>query len=218
MEAPPAQRLDQDPRPFSVPPRSPLRAALWSALLPGAGQIYNKQLERAVLLWIWNGMVAALGVMLLLLGALGAVLPPTVPRPPLGDWVSAAPGMAAGFWIGLWVLVWALGVRDAYVSAERLNRGEITVRYPIRRQVLHVLGAQLLGFVPFVGLFFPPGIIAEAIDAARERRRPDERVLMREGRQALVEWGLTRAALYGGWILLAVWGLWWLLRIARIAP
>jgi hypothetical protein len=122
----------------------------------------------------------------------------------------------------LWLLsafaLWAVSVRDAYLSADRINSGEIVIRYPLRRQMVHVLGSQLLGFIPVVGFLFPPAVVAEAIDAAHHRRGPDGKRLLREGGQALFEWALTRIAVYaliGGFV---VWVAWWVLRAARLAP
>lgn len=203
---------------IEVPPRSPARAAAYSWFWIGAGQVYNKQLEKAVLLWIWSAIVAGAGAILLLMALLARVLPAGVVRPPLGDWVLAHGGAAAFVWVVTALVVWGIGVRDAYLSAERINRGEIVIRYPMRRQMVHVLASQLLGFVPFVGLFFPPAVVAEAIDAAGERRGPDRSRLLREGGQALLEWAATRIAVYAAWLFLAVWLLWWLLRGLRLVP
>jgi uncharacterized protein DUF5683 len=201
---------------IEVPQRSPVRAGLYSTLLPGMGQVYNKQLEKAVLLWIWAAIIGGTGLMLVLLGVLGTAVPRTAVRPPLGDWIA---DHAAGVFIA-WMLaagtLWALSLRDAWISAERINRREVVIRYPLRRQLVHVLASQLLGFIPLIGLLFPPGVVAEAMDSLRERRGPDRQRLVREGGQALLEWALTRLAFYALWALLGLWILWWVLRIAGL--
>ncbi|HTE18184.1 MAG TPA: DUF5683 domain-containing protein, partial [Armatimonadota bacterium] len=150
---------------LEIPPRSPARAALYAALLPGAGQVYNKQLEKAVLLWIWGAILLGLGVLLLVLGMLGRLVPPKFARPPLGDWVADHAGGVLLAWVIAAVALWAVALRDAYISAGRINRREVLIRYGMRRQMVHVLGSQLLGFIPLIGLFFPPTVVAEAIDA-----------------------------------------------------
>ncbi|HEU4754245.1 MAG TPA: hypothetical protein VFU47_14140, partial [Armatimonadota bacterium] len=174
--------------------------------------------EKAVLLWIWNGLLLVLGVLLLVLWALGRSVPSGPARPPLGDWVADHPAPAALLWGVAALALWAGSIRDAWTSAGRINRGEVSIRYPLRRQLVHVLASQLLGFIPFAGLFFPPGVVAEALDALHRRRGPDRRRLFREGGQALVEWALTRAALYAVGLMIAGWLVWWLFRAANPGP
>jgi hypothetical protein len=197
-------------------PRSPLRAALYSAFLPGTGQIYNKQLDSAVLTWIWGALLWGSGIGLLLLGLLGRVVPPALPRPPLGDWVADHSGAVWGVWFLLLLVWWALSIRAAWITAQRINDGEITHRYPMRRQVAHLVTSQLVGLIPGVGtvaaIFLPPGVVAEAWDAAREKRRPNARRVARESGQALLEWALTRIAIFAAWGFGGFWLLWWLLR------
>lgn len=195
-----------------VPPRSPLRAALYSAVLPGAGQIYNKQLDRAVLLWITWAVLLAIGVSWLVLGALAALLRPPVPDPPVGDWIARSPWLFLLLWLVGWLLFWTAGVRDAWRTAEALNRGEVKVRYGMRRQAVHVLASQIFGLIPLVGFLFPPGVVAEAIDAARARRTPDARRLAREGGQAVLEWLVLRLAIWALIGFAGVWVVWWILR------
>ena len=196
--------------------RSPGRAAVWSLLVPGGGQIYNKQLEKAVLLWIWMALLTGVGTGLLLLGFLGHVLRESRKSPPLGHWVAEHTGLVVAAWALLAMALWAASVRDAWTSAERINGGEVRVRYGMRRQAVHVLGSQLLGLIPFVGFMFPPGIVAEALDAAHERRRPDRDRLLREGGQALREWAITQAALVGLGLLFLAWAVAWIIRaVAR---
>ena len=201
-----------------VPERSPTLAALYSVLLVGGGQLYNRQLEKAVLLWIWMAILLVAGAALFVLGLLGHWVPRTVVRPPLGDWIADHRAGVAGVWLVLPVTLWAISLRDAWVSAGRINRGEIVIRYSMRRQMVHVLASHLIGFIPLVGLFFPPGVVAEAIDALRDRRGPDRQRLVREGGQALLEWAVTRLAFYALWMLLGLWVLWWILRALRVVP
>lgn len=206
------------PEGIDVPHRSPGKAALWSLLFLGGGQVYNKQLEKAILIWIWGALVFGSGLVMLLLGLLDRVLPPAVTRPPLGDWINAHGGSLFLGWLVVLLLLWAANVRDAWVSAGRINRREVRVRYSMRRQMVHVVGSQLLGLIPVVGMFFPPGVVAEALDAVRHRRGPDRARLLDEGRQVLLEWMLTRAAIYAFWAFLVFWLLWWILRGIGVAP
>lgn len=198
--------------------RSPGRAALYSALLLGAGQVYNRQLEKAFLCWIWGAVHLGAGCMLLLLGLLAHWVPRTAVRPPLGDFIADHALAAFLGWAAAGLALWAVGIRDAFFSAERINRGEVVIRYGLQRQVAHVVGSQLLGLIPVIGLFFPPGVVAEAIDAARARRGPDHQRLLREGGQALLEWTVTRLAVAGLGLFALLWLGWWVLRAMRLAP
>jgi hypothetical protein len=193
-------------------PRSEVRAALYSLFFPGGGQIYNKQLDKAVLLWIW---MVILGILASLFGVLtwaAGAIPAAHARPPLADWAAEHRGLLAfGQWAAA-LLLWGAAVRDAYVTAGKLNRGEVIVEYPMRRQLVHLVGSQLLGFIPIIGFLFPPAVVAEGLDSLHQRRRPDARRLVRHGGQALVEWALTRIALYAVLLLTGLWLLWWLLQ------
>lgn len=198
--------------------RSPVRAGLYSVAGIGWGQIYNKQLEKAVMLWIWSAVLAGTGLLLLLLGSLGRLIPRAWTRPPLGDMIADHAGLAFALWLFALAALWAVGVCDALMSAARINRREVVIRYGMRRQLAHVLASQLLGFIPLVGIFFPPAVVAEAIDMTRERRGPDGGRLLREGGQAVVEWALTRLAVYAFAVFVLVWLSWWILRALRLAP
>jgi hypothetical protein len=197
-------------------PRSPARATLLSTFAPGTGQIYNKQLEKAVLLWIWCFILLALGIALLVLGMIGRWLPSA--RAPLSDAISAHAGLVSAVWAAALFALWVLNICDACVSAGQINRGEIAIRHPLRWQLVHVLGSQVLGFIPLIGFLFPPGIIAEAMDAHRERRKVDQHRVFREGGAAVVQWAVTRVVLYALWILLGAWVLWWILRTIHWLP
>jgi hypothetical protein len=204
--------LPEEPVPIPLAPRSPVRAALWSFFVPGGGQLYNKQLDKAVLVWIWVAAHAGTGTLLLLAGLLASWIPSPRHGPPFGDWVADHPLLVGFAWAVAGLLLWAWSVRDASESAGKLNRGEVAVRYPLRRQLVHVLASQLLGLLPVVGFLFPPGVVAEALDAAGGRRRPDHQRLLREGGQALIEWAVTRLAISAGGAFVVLWALWWVLR------
>src|SRR5688572_7377410 len=193
-------------------PRSPFYATVFSALAPGAGQIYNKQLEKAVLLWIWLFILIAIGLTLILLGALARWLPTSITHPPLSDWVRTNSGTLFRFWIGTGFVIWLINLIDAVRSARRINSGEIVIRHPMRWQLVHVLGSQLLGFIPVIGIFFPPGMVAEAIDARREGRQMDQKKALREGGLAVAQWAIARIAFYVLWLLIGAWLLWWIFR------
>jgi hypothetical protein len=193
-------------------PRSSAIAALLSAFVPGVGQIYNKQLEKAVLLWIWFFILLVIGLALLLLGTLARWLPAVITHPPLSDWVRANSGALSRFWFGAGFALWLINLVDAVLSARRISSGRTIIRHPIRWQLVHVLGSQLLGFIPIIGIFFPPGIVAEAIDARRENRQMNQKKVLREGGVAVAQWAIARIAFYALWILIGAWALWWIFR------
>jgi len=201
-----------------LPPRSPRLAAVYSALALGSGQVHNHQLEKAILFWLWGALHLGAGAGLLFLGLLGRWVPPAWARPPLGDWVADHAGAVVLGWLCAGFLLWAASVRDAARSARAINEGRVQVQYSMRRQLAHVLGAQLLGLVPFVGMLFPAGVVAEALDAARERRRLDTGRLAREGSRGLAEWLAVKVACWGLAAFWVAWGVWWILRAFRVAP
>jgi hypothetical protein len=108
-----------EPR-IQLSPRSPTRATLLSAFAPGTGQVYNKQLEKAVLFWIWYFIVLALGTALLGLGLLGQWLPSV--RAPLSIAIAAHAGLVSVVWAAALFALWVLNIRDARVSAGRPNQ------------------------------------------------------------------------------------------------
>lgn len=194
------------------PRRSPQRAAVLSALLPGAGQVYNRRLDRAILTWLWSVILLSVGFAMFFLGLLGHWTRGLPAPAPLGDVIAANGWVFASVWCLTWVGFWIWNIRDAADSARKITEGLIDIRHPLRWQLVHVLGSQLLGFVPVVGFLFPPGIVAEALDAAHQRRKPDHVRMLREGGQALLEWTAVRIALWSGAGLTLVWVLWWVLR------
>ena len=194
------------------PRRSPQKAALLSAALIGAGQVYNRRLDRAILTWLWSLVIIGAGVAMLILGVLGH-LTRGLPAPaPLGDVIAANSMTFAVLWWLTWFSFWAWNIRDAADSARKITAGLIDIRHPLRWQLVHVLGSQLLGLIPVVGFLFPPGIVAEALDSAQQRRTPDHGRLLREGGQALLEWAAVRIALASAAGLTLVWVIWWVLR------
>jgi hypothetical protein len=198
--------------------RSPFLALLLSLIAPGTGQIYNKQLEKAVLIWIWYFILFVTGVALLLLGMAARWLPSKVPPPPLSAWVHDHAGAVFALWGAALGILWLANACDAFVSAPRINSGRVVIPHPMRWQAVHVLGSQLLGMIPFIGLFFPPGIVAEAVDACKEGRSVSQDKVLREGGSIVLQWVLTRIAFYAVWVVVGAWVFWWILRALRWLP
>lgn len=194
------------------PRRCPRRAALLSAAWVGAGQVYNRRLDRAILTWIWSVLIVGVGLALIILGLLGHWTRGLPAPAPLGDVIAANSGVVAGIWWLTWIGFWIWNIRDAADSARKITSGLIDIRHPLRWQFVHVMGSQLLGLIPVVGFLFPPGIVAEALDAAHQQRAPDHTRLLREGGQALLEWAAVRIALWSAAGVTVLWLLWWLLR------
>jgi hypothetical protein len=194
------------------PRRDPKKAAILSAVLVGAGQVYNRRLDRAILTWLWSVLLLGLGLTMFFLGLLGQWTRGLPAPAPLGDVIAANGWSFAGLWCLTWLGFWIWNIRDAADSARNINDGLIDIRHPLRWQLVHVMGSQLLGLIPVVGFLFPPGIVSEALDAARERRTPDHGRLLREGGQALLEWTAVRIALGSAATLTVAWLLWWVLR------
>lgn len=85
---------------FDVSPRQPLRAALMSLVLPGYGQFYNGELDKAVWLFLAFAFLCVPGMALV-----GLYLPPAWTMPALGVSVVAALG------------TWGYAVVDAWRGA-----------------------------------------------------------------------------------------------------
>jgi hypothetical protein len=194
------------------PRRSPQKAAVLSAVLVGAGQVYNRRLDRAILTWLWSALLFGVGFAMFFLGLLGHWTRGLPAPAPLGDIIAANGWTFAGLWCLAWIGFWVWNIRDAADSARKITEGLVDIRHPLRWQLVHVLGSQLLGLLPFVGFLFPPGMVAEALDAAHQRRAPDHKRLLREGGQALLEWTAVRVALISAAGLTLVWVVWWVLR------
>jgi hypothetical protein len=127
--------------------RRPSVAAALSLLLAGAGQLYNRQLFKALVIM---GVVYLIGGTLLIAWAvLHAFLPET------GDGWGIATGR---FFLRLGSVVpiiagglWLFAVLDAGLTAARLRAGKIVVRYSFRKQA--AMAAASL--VPGAGMFVP---------------------------------------------------------------
>jgi hypothetical protein len=127
--------------------RKPLTAAALSLLVAGAGQLYNRQLFKALAIAL---------VVYLLCGALGLawlVLSVFLPESSTG-WGSAighffqrlglaVPIVGGGLWLG--------SVVDAWRTAAALRAGRIVVRFSFRKQ----FAMAAAGFVPGAGLIIP---------------------------------------------------------------
>lgn len=198
--------------PASRPAPLPGKAFALSLLLPGLGHLYCRLLDRAILIWMWGAILLGAGIALLFLGLLDSLIPAGWTRPPLAGPLRANAGAALLIWSAAVVVLWIWSASDARSKARAIGAGDLTVAHSLRRQAVHVLGSQLLGAIPFAGIFFAPAVIAEATDSLVERRRPNREHLVREGGQAIRDWVLLRATLY---LLQGLFLLWLLAWIAR---
>lgn len=156
--------------------KKPWLAALLSLCVVGAGQIYNRQLYKAVMLFLAFYVVG--GALLLLY--------------PLLNWLfklgARLPELVYTYEI-VWGSLWLFAVVDAYRTAEALRTGQLVVRYGWLRQTAHVAA----GFIPFVGMVVPS-----------ETVRPDEvNKSVREAakdiaRERVLEWVVVRVLRYTG--------------------
>lgn len=203
------------PDPAPAAPRSaplPGKAFALSLLLPGLGHLYCRLLDRAILIWIWGAVLLAAGAALLLLGLLDRLIPAGWARPPLANLLRAKAGAALFVWAATLVAHWVWAAFDARRNARAIRQGELAVVHSLRRQAVHVVGSQLLGVIPFVGLFLAPAVVAEAADSLVERRRPNKEHLVREGGQAIRDWVLLRVTIYLLQGLFLLWLLAWIFR------
>ncbi|HXG10739.1 MAG TPA: hypothetical protein VNK04_13360 [Gemmataceae bacterium] len=142
--------------------KKPWLAALLSLLLVGAGQLYNRQLFKAVFLFL-----IFYGVGLVLLVAYFVA----------GFWEAALQTRAelAHVFQFVWVGLWLFAILDAYRTAWLLKTGKLVVRYGFLRQGL--FGAA--GLIPVAGVLAPSETVAPeevnksvgavAADLAKER-------------------------------------------------
>jgi TM2 domain-containing membrane protein YozV len=150
--------------------QKPWLAALLSLLLAGAGQIYNRQLGKGVLLFFLVYVVGGMGLLLFVLLRLIDALREHLDA--VGPWLLIP-------WVGLYLF----GVVDAWRTAAALRSGKLLVRYSLRRQGIHAA----LGFVPFLGQVVP----AETV-AADEVDQSMGEVVKKEIKARAVKWVLVR--------------------------
>jgi hypothetical protein len=127
--------------------RKPVVAALLSLLIAGAGQLYNRQLFKSLVVAFVVYVIC--GILLITWLLLHWLLPDT------GDgW-----GMKIGrFFLRLGLMVpivggglWLFSVLEAFRTAAQLRAGEIVVRFSFKKQ----LAMTAATFVPAAGLIVP---------------------------------------------------------------
>ncbi|MFN4258892.1 MAG: hypothetical protein ACK4RK_06310 [Gemmataceae bacterium] len=138
------QNLTRPDRPLEAEiHKKPWLAALLSLVVVGSGQLYNRQLLKAVTLFI-SYYVLSTG---LLIGY-------------LVYWLTEVGGerftaLLTSMWIA-WAGLWLFAVIDAYRTAEALRAGRLLVRYGFFRQ--GVFG--LYGMIPLAGELAPEETIS----------------------------------------------------------
>lgn len=171
------------------PHKKPWLAALISLFLVGAGQLYNRQVLKALLLAV--GFYLAGGM---LLTAYAAARLWTGPGERVDGLGLAALALGAG--------VWLFAAVDAYRTAAALRDGRLCVRYGFLKQGAFV-GARLL---PLVGLLAPAETVAPG-----QAEQPLEGAVKEAAKGAVVEYAAKKLAfvlcLALGLVLLGV-GLW----------
>jgi hypothetical protein len=150
--------------------KKPWLATLLSLLVVGAGQLYNRQLLRAALLFlIFYGAGLLLLAAYLLLGLWEAALPTRADLAYVGQFV----------WLGLWLFA----IVDAYRTAWLLKTGRRVVRYGFLRQGLFAA----VGMVPVAGALAPVETVAPD-----EVGKPVGAVAADLARERLLKWLLVR--------------------------
>jgi hypothetical protein len=154
--------------------KKPWRAALLSLVIVGAGQLYNRQLGKALTLCFFTyvgGVAAAILYIVLWLAA--------------PDWEHRSKlGYAL---LAVWGALWLFAGVDAYRTAAALRDGRLFVRYGLRRQGVHAA----LGFLPFADALLP----AETV-SAEEVHRPVGDLLKEEAKGRLLRWVVVRLLRY----------------------
>lgn len=169
--------------------KKPWLAALWSALFAGAGQLYNRQLAKALWLMVLTyGVGGLLLVGWLLLHWLSGQTDPE-------GWVHAT----AQFFIRLgWAIpivgggLWLFAVIDAWRTAAALRRGELVVRYSFMKQTAYLAA----GFIPVAGALTP-----EATCSPDEVHKKIGAVVKDHALQKIVKWFLKRVLKIGFLVL-----------------
>lgn len=143
------QKLTRPDRPLEPDPtKKPWLAALFSLLAVGAGQLYNRQLVKAILLFLaFYVLGTVLAVVYSLLG-----------------WVLEWEGLAGWLrivavrlreldnaFLIIWAGLWVFAMVDAWRTASALRSGRLFVRYGFLRQG----GFALASFIPFLGMLIP---------------------------------------------------------------
>ncbi|MGE3803877.1 MAG: hypothetical protein AB7K24_04280 [Gemmataceae bacterium] len=124
------------------PGKKPWLAALGSLLVPGAGQLYNRQLLRALL---WFLLLGGGGFFLLVVYLLAH-----------WNWQIHTHYSAVGYGLMvIYALLACVGAVDAYRTAAQLREGNVVVVYSMKRQ----LALALAGFVPLVGDLAPEVLV-----------------------------------------------------------
>jgi hypothetical protein len=118
--------------------KKPWLAAVLSLVVVGAGQIYNRQLAKAAMLFLAFYVVG--GALLLLYLLLNWALK-------VGQ---RMPEMTYTFCI-VWGSMWLFAIVDAYRVAEALRTGQLVIRYGWLRQTAHFAAR----FIPFAGMVAP---------------------------------------------------------------
>lgn len=157
------QKLTRPDRPLEPEThKQPWLAALLSFLIVGAGQLYNRQFIKALVLFV---VFYVLGALLLIVYLL------------LAFWEAAQTvrGDLAYVVEFIWIGLWLFAVIDAFRIARLLKQGRLLVRYGFLKQSLYAAA----GFIPFAGALTPAETCAPdevnkkigevAVDLAKER-------------------------------------------------
>lgn len=181
------QKLTRPDRPLlPEKDKKPWLAALLSLVVVGAGQLYNRQLAKAVLLFglffVAGGVVLLAYVILNHFYQIGERLPE----------------LATAFQL-IWGSLWLFAVVDAYRTAQALRAGRLVVRYGFLRQGLYAAAS----FLPFAGALIPKETVAP-----EEANRSVGAALKEVAKERVVAWlvlsVLRVACLVVGVILLLV--------------
>lgn len=165
--------------------KKPWLAALWSIVIIGAGQLYNRQLAKGI--WYFVAAYVPTGIVVGVYFLLSALVDPeTSPGwlVMLTDYFRLASLLVAF----LFCLLWGFAAMDAYRTAILLRDGQLAVQYGLKRQALHMA----VGFVPGVGELVPDETVK------LEAKRPSLAELFQaEVRQRIVRRIVTRLVGFG---------------------
>lgn len=108
-----------------------IRAALLSALImPGVGQLHNKQVRKTGLMVSASSLLFLIFFALLTTKLWAAIATLDQASPELGPWMAIVERLAAGGLGWLWLMMaialplWLYGVIDAFVTGRRLEADE----------------------------------------------------------------------------------------------